>query len=110
MPMLTILMADVPAADAGNASGMANVTMQVGGAFGLAVLATISTDQTRRVVAHGHSLVSALTGGYQLGFAIAAACVAAGVLIAILVLRSPNVPRIQRATHQPPTDDLENAA
>jgi hypothetical protein len=54
--------------------------------------------------------VSALTGGYQLGFAIAAACVAAGVLIAILVLRSPNVPRIQRATHQAPTDNLENAA
>jgi EmrB/QacA subfamily drug resistance transporter len=110
MPMLTILMADVPPADAGIASGMANVTMQVGGAFGLAVLATISTDQTRTLVAQGHSLVSALTGGYQLGFAIAAACVAAGVLIAILVLRSPNVPRIQRATHQPPTDDLENAA
>jgi MFS family permease len=110
MPMLTILMADVPPADAGIASGMSNVTMQVGGAFGLAVLATISGDQTRTLIAQGHSVASALTGGYQLGFAIAAACVAAGVVIAILVLRSPSVPRIQRATHQPPADDLEDAA
>jgi EmrB/QacA subfamily drug resistance transporter len=110
MPMLTILMADVPLADAGVASGVANVTMQVGGAFGLAVLATISGDQTQALVAQGHSLASALTGGYQLGFAIAAASVAVGLLIAIVVLRSPSVPRIQRATQESPTRDLENAA
>ena len=109
MPMLTILMADVPPADAGVASGVANVTMQVGGAFGLAVLATISGDQTRTLVAQGHSVASALTGGYQLGLAIAAACVAAGLLIAVVVLRSP-APSRPRVVAPAPDPEAEAQA
>jgi MFS family permease len=98
MPLMTIMMAEVPAADSGVASGVANVTMQVGAALGLAALATISTDHTRSLVAQGHSVVSALTGGYQLGFAIAAVCVVAGLLIVLVVLRSPaEARRPQRA-------------
>src|SRR5713226_2839933 len=89
MPLMTIMMAEVPSADAGIASGVANVTMQVGAAFGLAALGGISADHSRAMLAQGSSLVSALTGGYQLGFAIAAASVAAGLLIVLMVLRSP---------------------
>jgi MFS family permease len=89
MPLMTIMMAEVPMADAGVASGVANVTMQVGAALGLAALGTISADQSRSLAAQGASVVNALTGGYQLGFAIAAACVAAGLLTVVLVLRSP---------------------
>jgi MFS family permease len=89
MPLMTIMMAEVPAADAGVASGVANVTMQVGAAFGLAALGTISSDHSRALIAQGQPAVSALTNGYQLGFGIAAACVAVGLLIVVVVLRSP---------------------
>jgi MFS family permease len=93
MPLTTIMMAEIPAADAGIASGVGNVTMQVGAALGLAALGTISSDHTRTLVGQGQSLVSALTAGYQLGFEIAAACVAAGLLIVVVVLRTPRVAR-----------------
>src|ERR1700674_3645728 len=97
MPLMTIMMGEVPAADAGIAAGVANVTMQVGAAFGLAALGTISADHSRALVAHGNSLLSALTGGYQLGSMIAAACVATGLLIVVVVLRSPSRALAQRA-------------
>jgi EmrB/QacA subfamily drug resistance transporter len=87
MPLLTIMMAEVPAADAGVASGVANVTMQVGGALGLAALGTVSADRARDLVLSGHTVASALTGGYQLGFSIAAALVAGGLLVALIALR-----------------------
>jgi EmrB/QacA subfamily drug resistance transporter len=97
MPLMTIMMAEVPAADAGIASGVANVTMQVGAAFGLAALGTISAEHSRALVAQGHSVLAALTGGYQLGSAIAAACVATGLLIVVVVLRSPGATSTRRA-------------
>jgi EmrB/QacA subfamily drug resistance transporter len=95
MPLTTIMMSDIPATDAGVASGVGNVTMQVGGAFGLAALGTISTDHSRALVAQGESLAGALTAGYQLGFGIAAACVATGLIIVLVVLRAPRVARAQ---------------
>jgi EmrB/QacA subfamily drug resistance transporter len=111
MPLMTIMMAEVPAADSGVASGVANVTMQVGAALGLAALATISTDHTRSLVAQGHSVVSALTGGYQLGFAIAAVCVVAGLLIVLVVLRSPaEARRPQRAIERETEAEEREAA
>jgi hypothetical protein len=67
-----------------------NVTMQVGGALGLAALGTITSDHTRALVGQGQSVVAALTAGYQLGYSIAAACVAVGLLIVIFVLRTPS--------------------
>ncbi|OLC23828.1 MAG: MFS transporter [Actinobacteria bacterium 13_1_40CM_2_65_8] len=112
MPLMTIMMADVPAADAGVASGVANVTMQVGAAFGLAALGTIATDHSRTLIAQGNSIVSALTGGYQLGFAIAAACVATGLLIVVVVLRSAGGMRSQRpiARPEPESEEASEAA
>jgi EmrB/QacA subfamily drug resistance transporter len=90
MPLTTIMMAEIPASDAGVASGVGNVTMQVGGALGLAALGTITSDHTRALVGQGQSVVAALTAGYQLGYSIAAACVAVGLLIVIFVLRTPS--------------------
>jgi EmrB/QacA subfamily drug resistance transporter len=106
MPLTTIMMSEIPAMDAGIASGVGNVTMQVGGAFGLAALGTITSDHTRTLMAQGQSLVGALTAGYQLGFGIAAACVATGLLIVVVVLRTP---RSARAQQEFATDDLETA-
>jgi len=89
MPLITIAMAEVPAAEAGLASGIANVTMQVTAAMGLAALSTIATDHAKALVAQGQPLVNALAGGYQLGFLMAAACIAVALLIVLVALRAP---------------------
>jgi MFS family permease len=87
MPLITIAMSEVPAQDAGLASGIANVSMQISAAIGLAALGTISSGHTIALVAQGYSLPGALTSGYQLSFGIAAACVAVGLLVVLVVLR-----------------------
>jgi predicted MFS family arabinose efflux permease len=87
VPLLTIAMAEVPSADAGLASGVVNVSMQVSGALGVAVLGTISTDHTRALVAAGGSLAGSLTAGYHLAFVVAAASVGAGILVSAALLR-----------------------
>ncbi len=87
MPLLNISMSQVPAADAGLASGFGNLTMQIGGAVGLAVVGTISADHTRALAEQGYTLVSALTGGYQLAFLVAAASVVTGITVVFTALR-----------------------
>jgi EmrB/QacA subfamily drug resistance transporter len=99
LPLLTIGMSDAPARDAGLASGIINVSVQLFGAIGLATLGTIATDHTNALSAAGASLGSALTGGYHLAYVVAAACVSAGVLAAFLVLR-PAVPALQQVEEQ----------
>ncbi|HEY1456396.1 MAG TPA: MFS transporter [Candidatus Dormibacteraeota bacterium] len=89
MPLLTIAMSEVPAADAGLASGFGNVSMQVAAAIGLASLGTISTAHAKALLAQGETMSVAMTGGYQLAFLIAAASVVVGLALVLGVLR-PN--------------------
>jgi EmrB/QacA subfamily drug resistance transporter len=89
LPLLTIGMSDAPARDAGLASGIINVSVQLFGAIGLASLGTIATDHTKALSASGHDLTQALTGGYHLAYVVAAVCVAVGVVAALVVLRPP---------------------
>ncbi len=89
LPLLTIGMSDAPKRDAGLASGIINVSVQLFGAIGLATLGTIATNHTKALVASGHSLQSALTGGYHLAYVVAAVCVAFGVLASVVILRPP---------------------
>ena len=88
MPLLQIAMADVPAADAGLGSGIVNVSQQISGALGLAVLSTIATNHTQSLAAGGASVTDALIGGYHLAFTIGAVVVAAGVVTALFALRT----------------------
>jgi hypothetical protein len=90
LPLLTMGMSDAPKRDAGLASGIINVSVQLFGAIGLASLGTIATDHTKALTASGHPLGSALTGGYHLAYLVAAVCVALGILAAFLVLRPPS--------------------
>jgi EmrB/QacA subfamily drug resistance transporter len=89
LPLLTMGMADAPAQDAGLASGIINVSVQLFGAVGLATLGTIATDHTKALTAGGQPLASALTGGYHLAYIVAATCVGLGILAAFLILRPP---------------------
>ncbi|HET7589832.1 MAG TPA: MFS transporter [Solirubrobacterales bacterium] len=87
--IMTMAMSGATPADAGLASGLVNTSMQVGGAIGLAVLATLSGERTKSLLADGHSLASALTSGYHVAYLVGAALAAIAVAIAVLVLRSP---------------------
>jgi MFS family permease len=103
MPLLTLAMADVPPADAGLGSGITNVSQQISGALGLAVLSTIAANHTKGLLAADHGLSSALIGGYQLAFVIGAVTIAVGIVLAFALLRPPQ-PRDRSCnspTHRP---------
>ncbi|HTY97913.1 MAG TPA: MFS transporter [Solirubrobacteraceae bacterium] len=97
LPLLTIGMSDAPKQDAGLASGIINVSVQLFGAIGLATLGTIATDHTKALTDSGHSVASALTGGYHLAYFVAAVCVVGGILAARAFLRPPSSPLPQEA-------------
>jgi EmrB/QacA subfamily drug resistance transporter len=100
MPLLTMAMADVPATDAGLGSGITNVSQQVAGALGLAVLGTIATNHSKALEAQHQALASSLVSGYHLAFAIGAVSILAGIVTALAFLRTRDVP----AAAQPATD------
>jgi MFS family permease len=102
MPLLTIAMAEVPAADAGLASGITNVSQQISGALGLAVLSTVAANHTKGLLADDHGLTSALIGGYQLAFIAGAMTIAAGIVLAFVLLR-PRTPRSELQLAEAPS-------
>jgi EmrB/QacA subfamily drug resistance transporter len=88
-PSLSMLaMSGVDPRDAGLASGLLNTTGQVGGALGLAVLATLSSSRTASLAAHGDSAGAALSGGFHAAWAVAAACVVVCIALTATLLRS----------------------
>jgi EmrB/QacA subfamily drug resistance transporter len=87
--LMTLAMSGATPADAGLASGLANTTAQVGGALGLAVLATLAATHTHALLAHGAATATALTGGYRVGFLVGGILLLAAVAVAVLGL-APN--------------------
>jgi MFS family permease len=94
-PLMMIAMDDVPAKDAGLASGTIQVSIQLSAAIGLAALGTIATDRTNALEHAGKSVTSALSSGYHLAFLIAAGAAAIGILIAVFALRSPTPQQVE---------------
>ena len=88
MPLLTLAMADVPAADAGLGSGITNVAQQISGALGLAVLSTLAANHTKGLVADHHALTASLISGYRVAFLAGAATITAGIVVAFALLRA----------------------
>ena len=105
MPLLTLAMADVPAADAGLGSGITNVSQQISGALGLAVLSTVAANHTQGLLSDGNGLTSSLLGGYHVAFVAGAVAILAGIVLAVALLR-PRDP--QRPSPPPPDSPWRN--
>jgi len=88
-PSLTIIaMSDARPSDAGLASGLLNTTGQVGGALGLAVLATLAGARTLNLVHDGIGSTAALAGGYHLAWLVGAATVVITLALTVSALRA----------------------
>jgi EmrB/QacA subfamily drug resistance transporter len=85
--LMTLAMSGATPEDAGLASGLVNTTAQVGGAVGLAVLATVSASHSTAAIERGDDVLAALNSGYHVAFWIAAALVTAALVIAVVVLQ-----------------------
>jgi MFS family permease len=105
MPLLTIAMANVPSEEAGLGSGITNVSQQVGGALGLAVLSTVAASRTKALESAHHGLTTSLIGGYHLAFLVGAAAIAIGMALAFALLRPPSAGRDLRLSEAPTESD-----
>jgi EmrB/QacA subfamily drug resistance transporter len=97
--LMTLAMSGATPEDAGLASGLVNTAAQVGGALGLAVLATLSATRSDNLIHDGTARAAALTSGYHLAFLVGAGLVVAAIAIAVTVLRSAGQP--ERSAAEP---------
>jgi len=86
-PVLMAAMSDVDPQDAGLASGITNTAFMMGGALGLAVLASAAAARTRNLAAAGHDSLAALTGGYHVAFLIGGLFAVAAAVVGGVFLR-----------------------
>lgn len=87
-PVLLAAMSEVGPEDSGLASGIVNTAFMMGGALGLAVLASAAAFRSAALQAGGVPALQALTAGYNLAFAAGAAFALIGALLALLLKNS----------------------
>jgi EmrB/QacA subfamily drug resistance transporter len=101
-PMLLAAMGDVPPEDSGLASGLVNTSFMMGGALGLAVLASLAASRTTALRNAGDGQLAALVGGYHLAFWIGAGFAFLGFVITAIGLRAHSaVPAVAHGEPQP---------
>jgi MFS family permease len=87
-PMLLAAMSEVAPEESGLASGVVNTAFMMGGALGLAVLASLAASRTDQLVAAGHGHLAALNGGYHAALLAGAVFAVAAATIGAVFLRS----------------------
>jgi EmrB/QacA subfamily drug resistance transporter len=108
-PVLLAAMSDVEESQAGLASGVVNTSFMMGGALGLAVLASLAASRTDTLAASGDSHLVALTGGYHAAFLAGAAFALAAAVIGGVLLRA-GVPGAAREVEEATAVPSEEAA
>ncbi len=86
-PLLLAAMGDVQPEDSGLASGVVNTAFMMGGALGLAILASLADARTGSLRASGADTAVALHGGYQLAFWVSAVAAGVAAVLGGLALR-----------------------
>ena len=111
-PVLLAAMSDVEPQESGLASGIVNTSFMMGGALGLAVLASVAASRTSDLLAAGESNAAALTGGYHVAFLLGALFAFGAAAIGGLLLRNRRcrltrarrrqaLPRLRRRSREP---------
>lgn len=99
-PMLLAAMGDVPQHESGLASGLVNTSFMMGGALGLAVLASLALANTNSQLAAGSGYITALNSGYHIAFFIAGLFAILASLLGVLLLKiDKNHSQNQNVTH-----------
>ena len=91
-PVLLAAMSEVAPEESGLASGVVNTAFMMGGALGLAVLASIADKRTSHLLSTGHDRLGALTGGYHAAFLVGAIFAVAAATIGGLLFREQKMP------------------
>ena len=105
-PVLLAAMSDVEPGEAGLASGLVNTSFMMGGALGLAILASLAAARTHALAGSGAAELVALTSGYRLAFLCGALFAVVAAVLGMLVLR----PGQHAPAHEPGDDALPDAA
>src|SRR5262249_2854243 len=101
MPVVLIAVSDSDPADSGLVSGLLSTSQMIGGAVGLAVLASVAVARTGGLPGGGSAAPAALLGGYHAVFLAASAMALLASLLTGLLLRSPasaSIPAIEGST------------
>jgi EmrB/QacA subfamily drug resistance transporter len=102
-PVLLAAMSDVEPEDAGLASGVVNTSFMMGGALGLAVLASLAASRTDTLLASGEDQLVALTGGYHLAFVVGALFAVTAAVVGAAFLRPRPAPAEEGAPRLEPS-------
>ncbi len=93
-PVLLAAMSDVEPSESGLASGVVNTSFMMGGALGLAVLASLAAARSGSLASAGADAVAALNGGYHVAFVVGAVCAATAAVLGGLLLRIAPAPTL----------------
>jgi hypothetical protein len=105
---MMLAMSGATPSDAGLASGLVNTAGQVGGAVGLALLATVSAERTQTLLADGKGALEALNGGYHLAYLIGAVLMVVAIVSAVTILREQPMDAMA-AAHGAPDEHAPSA-
>jgi EmrB/QacA subfamily drug resistance transporter len=95
VPISIAALAGITSTEAGLASGLINTSQQIGGALGIAILATVSTTRTDDLLAKGTERAAALTGGFSIAFWVAAAFAVVSLVATIALLRRDDLAAVE---------------